>query len=379
LNVQAESAIGLRGPRTAPANGSEREILGEDQFRRRVAIERKRTERSREPFLLMLLDSVEAPADQRVQLLNRTLAALAPATRETDIIGWRQESVGIGVLFIGLSESEKVATRATILNRTAGILSEALTEEQFGQIAISFHFFPDDWNPGDPEGCWNPALYPDLVEPDENKRAMLGVKRLIDLLGASFLLLFSSPLLLAIAIAVKTTSKGPLLFRQFRVGQYGRRFVFFKFRSMYVNNDDNVHREYVSRLIAGNAERISTDGRSEGVYKLANDKRITPLGRFLRRTSLDELPQFFSVLVGDMSLVGPRPPLPYELAACKTWHRRRLLVRPGITGLWQVKGRSRVSFEEMVRLDLQYASEWSPWLDIKLLLRTPGAVIKGAY
>jgi lipopolysaccharide/colanic/teichoic acid biosynthesis glycosyltransferase len=115
------------------------------------------------------------------------------------------------------------------------------------------------------------------------------------------------------------------------------------------------------------------------VYKITNDKRITPIGKFLRRTSLDELPQFLNVLWGDMSLVGPRPPIPYELAAYQTWHRRRLLdVKPGITGLWQVTGRSTVKFDEMVRLDLRYATSWTPWLDLRILLQTPLAVIKGS-
>ena len=134
------------------------------------------------------------------------------------------------------------------------------------------------------------------------------------------------------------------------------------------------------KLIAGDAERVAVSENGKGVYKLANDSRITRIGAFLRKTSLDELPQFLNVLKGDMSLVGPRPPIPYELAAYQTWHRRRVLeVKPGITGLWQVTGRSRVKFDDMVRLDLRYATSWSPWMDLKILLRTPGAVIKGAY
>ena len=147
---------------------------------------------------------------------------------------------------------------------------------------------------------------------------------------------------------------------------------------MQVNNDHSVHKEFITKFIASEASKQNAKGNGEGVFKLTNDKRITRVGRFLRRTSLDELPQFLNVLKGDMSLVGPRPPIPYELAAYQTWHRRRLLeVKPGITGLWQVSGRSRVSFDDMVRLDLRYATSWSPSLDFTILMRTPLAVIKG--
>src|ERR1700722_4052818 len=147
---------------------------------------------------------------------------------------------------------------------------------------------------------------------------------------------------------------------------------------MRADNDPSVHQEYVTKLIAGQAERMPSRAAGEGVYKLAQDTRITRIGRFLRKSSLDELPQFINVLRGDMSLVGPRPPIPYELAAYQTWHRRRLLEeKPGITGLWQVTGRSTVDFDSMVRLDLKYANSWSPWLDVKILLRTPLAVIRG--
>jgi lipopolysaccharide/colanic/teichoic acid biosynthesis glycosyltransferase len=206
------------------------------------------------------------------------------------------------------------------------------------------------------------------------------MKRTMDIIGSALMLVLCAPLLLIIAATVKATSKGPVLFKQHRVGQYGRRFTFLKFRSMRVDNDPSVHREYVTKLIAGEAERIQASANGTGVYKLTNDKRITRIGAFLWKTSLDELPQFLNVLKGDMSLVGPRPPIPYELAAYQTWHRRRVLeVKPGITGLWQVTGRSLVKFDDMVRLDLRYATSWSPWLDLKILLRTPGAVVKGAH
>jgi lipopolysaccharide/colanic/teichoic acid biosynthesis glycosyltransferase len=147
---------------------------------------------------------------------------------------------------------------------------------------------------------------------------------------------------------------------------------------MYVDSDTGVHREFVTQMISSSPVQERRNPSKQDVFKLTNDKRITRVGGLLRRTSLDELPQFLNVLKGDMSLVGPRPPIPYELAAYQTWHRRRLLgVKPGITGLWQVLGRSSVQFDEMVRLDLRYASTWTPWLDIKILIRTPLAVIKG--
>jgi lipopolysaccharide/colanic/teichoic acid biosynthesis glycosyltransferase len=283
-------------------------------------------------------------------------------------------------MFTGLAIDDKNAVLSTILSRVSAALRDELTSEQFSQISLSFHFFPDQWdheNSGRPS---NPALYPDLFGSNNEKRSLLVIKRAMDIAGSALMLILCAPLLLLIALAVKASSRGPVLFKQHRVGQFGRRFTFLKFRSMRVDNDASVHREYVTKLIAGEAERIQASADGRGVYKLANDKRITRLGVFLRKTSLDELPQFFNVLKGDMSLVGPRPPIPYELAAYQIWHRRRVLgVKPGITGLWQVTGRSQVKFDDMVRLDLRYATSWSPWLDLKILLRTPGAVIKGAY
>ena len=204
----------------------------------------------------------------------------------------------------------------------------------------------------------------------------------MDILGSLLALIFFSPIFLAATLAVKTTSRGPVFFRQTQIGQYGNSFVFLKFRSMYENSDAAVHKKYVQQLIAGKADKHPSNGNGQGVYKLTKDPRITRVGEFLRKTSLDELPQFLNVLNGEMSLVGPRPPIQYEVEAYDIWHRRRLLeAKPGITGLWQVSGRSRVKFDDMVRLDLQYARNWSPWMDIKILLRTPGAVVlgEGAY
>jgi lipopolysaccharide/colanic/teichoic acid biosynthesis glycosyltransferase len=147
-----------------------------------------------------------------------------------------------------------------------------------------------------------------------------------------------------------------------------------KFRTMHVNSDHKLHQEYVTRFINSAPDTCGP----ETVFKLTNDPRVTPVGRFLRKTSLDELPQLWNVLRGDMSLVGPRPPLGYELEQYKPWHYRRVLeAKPGITGLWQVAGRSRTTFDQMVRLDLRYARTCSVWTDIKILLATPAAVISG--
>ncbi len=359
----------------------ERDVLTEEAFRRRIAIERKRTERSREPFLLMLLEAGSAQNGTAAeQTLDGIVGAMQSSTRETDVVGWYKDGNTVGVMFTGLVVSDRNSVLCTILGRVSSALQQEVSMERFNQIAFSFHFFPDDWDGDNGGRPSDPVLYPDIFIPSSDQRNLLRIKRVMDILGSAVMLLACLPLFAVIALLVRLTSKGPILFRQDRIGQYGRRFTFLKFRSMRVNNDESVHREYVKQLIAGVAERVPANGANEGVYKLAGDKRITPIGKFLRKTSLDELPQFLNVLRGDMSLVGPRPPIPYELAAYQTWHRRRVLqVKPGITGLWQVTGRSRVRFDDMVRLDLRYAISWSPWLDFKILLRTPGAVIRGAY
>jgi lipopolysaccharide/colanic/teichoic acid biosynthesis glycosyltransferase len=354
--------------------------LDEETFRRTIAVERKRTERSKAPFLLMLLESggSESPAREKVTL-NVIVAALMLSSRDTDIVGWYKEHAVIGVMFTGLTGEDKDSIADMIVERVSATLRDELSREQFGHVRISLHFFPDDWQNGKPGSPSNPALYPDLLDHSKNKRSLLLVKRVMDVIGSSLMLLLCAPSFLIIAIAVKLSSRGPIFFRQQRVGQYGRNFTFLKFRTMYANNDSTVHKEFVTRLIGDRSEKGSESQGGNGDYKIKNDSRITRVGRLLRRTSLDELPQFLNVLQGDMSLVGPRPPIPYELAAYQTWHRRRLLdVKPGITGLWQVAGRSTVKFDEMVRLDLRYALSWSPWLDLRILLRTPLAVIKGS-
>jgi len=366
--------VSLNDPLSEPA--VERRALDEESFRRVIAIERKRTERSKAPFVLMLVEVANQSSAKSAPALETVMAALLASSRDTDVVGWYKGASTIGAVFTGLVSGEKSAILMTILTRATSTLREELSFEQFNLISISLHYYPDDWDENGPGRPSNPALYPDLSKQASNKQPMLVLKRTIDIVGSLILIAVFFPFCVLIALVIKLTSKGPILFRQMRVGQHGRQFEFLKFRSMYAQNDARVHQEYVTKLIRKGAPAEETQGN---VYKLTGDKRITPVGRFLRKTSLDELPQFINVLLGDMSLVGPRPPIPYELAAYQTWHRRRLLeVKPGITGLWQVTGRSTVDFDAMVRLDLKYATSWSPLLDLKILLRTPLAVIRGS-
>ena len=199
-------------------------------------------------------------------------------------------------------------------------------------------------------------------------------KRTFDTLAVTLGLILLSPLLLIVAIAIKLDSPGPVFYRQSRVGENGRLFTMLKFRSMKTGNDTNTHKQHIAKLIQ---ENLSVEQLGSKSLKLENDPRITRVGKFIRKTSIDELPQLFNVLRGEMSLVGPRPAIPYEVELYQDWHKRRLEAIPGITGTWQVKGRNRVGFDEMVRMDIRYIETQSFWLDIRILLQTPLAVVTG--
>jgi len=201
------------------------------------------------------------------------------------------------------------------------------------------------------------------------------LKRTMDLTLSLLGLIVLAPFMLAAAIAIKLDSPGPIFFRQERVGLNGRVFRMWKFRSMHTNADSAHHQEYLKKLIR-NGEAHSVDADGKPVFKIAYDPRITRVGRIIRRTSIDELPQLFNVFSGDMSLVGPRPPLEYEVNEYRDWHMERLDIRPGITGLWQVSGRSHLSFDQMVELDIAYIERWSLLLDLRILLRTIPVVLK---
>ena len=355
------------------------DIFPRSLFMKMLCMERNRAERSGRRLVLMLVESPSLlkPAD-RVGAMEKIQCALSRATRETDIKGWYRDGAAIGVIFteIPLAATSVVQT----LSRKVNHALHAELGAQAAELELTFHVFPDhpesdDFGSPDPETF--STIYPDLMAEIQSRRVPLLVKRFLDIVGSLLALLVLSPLMILIAIAVKLTSPGPVLFRQPRLGQSGKSFTFLKFRSMHAKADPAIHEAYIKRFISNQTDSPA-DGVGNQVFKLQSDPRVTRVGRFLRRTSLDEIPQFFSVLVGHMSLVGPRPPLPYEFAKYEIWHRRRLLaVKPGITGFWQVEGRSRVKFDEMVRMDIAYARTWSLWKDIKILLRTPRAVVSG--
>jgi lipopolysaccharide/colanic/teichoic acid biosynthesis glycosyltransferase len=208
------------------------------------------------------------------------------------------------------------------------------------------------------------------------------LRRLFDIAFAAALILLFSPILIGVALAVRLDSHGPAFFRQRRVGFNQREFTLFKFRSMRLDADPRGHQEYVTALINGNDEDADSlpDGGRKDLYKLAVDNRITPVGRWIRKWSIDELPQLFNVVLGDMTLVGPRPAIPYEVAEYPSWYLQRFSVKPGLTGYWQVSGRSERTYEEMVRLDIEYAERRSLALDLSILIKTPWIVLsrKGA-
>src|SRR5271165_1269687 len=259
-------------PIMEPQLEGEREVLTERSFRRMIAVERKRSERSKEPFLLMLVElSDPTGSPQTRKHLEEMIGALRACSRETDVIGWYKEHVVVGVLFTGLVINDRNLILKTILTRVSSMLRDELTFEQFNQVSLSFHFFPDEWDNEGGEPTTNIALYPDLMNPSRRKRSLLVVKRAIDVVASGAGLLLLSPLFFAIAVAIKLTSRGPVLFRQQRVGQYGKLFTVFKFRSMYVNNDHAVYQDYVTRLIADHAERKAANGAPNGVHKPTHD------------------------------------------------------------------------------------------------------------
>jgi lipopolysaccharide/colanic/teichoic acid biosynthesis glycosyltransferase len=354
-------------------------ILQEETFHALLTHERRRADRSRKPFVLMLLET-HAPRTNGsgTNFSERFHSVIAASTRETDLIGWYETGRILAVIFTELNMEEGTPITELLRAKVEAALRDNLGAKLASKIVITTHIFPESWDENRTERSADMKLYPELSQRVSKKRLPLVVKRSIDILGSGLLLLVLSPILAAIVLAIKLTSKGPVIFEQERMGQFGEKFKCLKFRTMYTNNDPKIHREFVQSFIAGQGNREKSGTCEPAVYKITNDPRVTAVGRFLRKTSLDEFPQFWNVLRGEMSLVGPRPPVPYEFEMYDFWHRRRVLeLKPGVTGLWQVNGRSRTCFDDMVRLDLRYSQTWSLWLDLKILLATPFAVVAG--
>jgi lipopolysaccharide/colanic/teichoic acid biosynthesis glycosyltransferase len=351
--------------------------IPEDVFHSLLTLERKRAERSRKQFVLMLMDA-HLENGSAAGILKEAVEIVIASKRETDLIGWYRQGAILGVIFTEVNAGVDRPITEILRKKYENTLAERMGKNRSAKIAISFHVFPEIWDKNHSGWQADSKLYPELNPTTSRKQVPLVIKRMMDVAGSAVLLLVLSPLLAAIAAMIKLTSKGPVIFEQERLGRFGARFKCLKFRTMYTDNDPKIHKEYIQQFISGKEESGNSNGSQQPVYKIVNDPRVTAVGRFLRKTSLDELPQFWNVLRGEMSLVGPRPPVPYEFEIYDIWHRRRILdVKPGVTGLWQVSGRSRTRFDDMVRLDLRYCRTWSLWLDLKILLSTPRAVLGG--
>jgi lipopolysaccharide/colanic/teichoic acid biosynthesis glycosyltransferase len=341
-------------------------VISEELFREALVRERRRADRFEETFVLILI-SINSDAARQPRW-GQVVEALAQSKFDADVIGWFEQGSVVG-LIRSLVDGDSRDSSTTVADSVRGELVRCLPPDNVDCCSIRLEVYSPR----------SDSIPPVLVDAGDESRKLQDVardaaKRLLDFVGSTAFLIAFFPVFLCVSALVKLTSKGPVFFRQQRVGEAGRPFMMFKFRTMHVNADPGIHQQYYEKYIQS--------GRSESgknvVFKIVNDPRVTPIGNFLRRSSLDEFPQFWNVLKGDMSLVGPRPPLPYEVARYKRWHRRRVLeAKPGITGLWQVTGRSRTTFDEMVRLDLRYARSHSVWTDLKILLATPRAVISG--
>ena len=352
-------------------------VINEELFRSVLIRERKRSDRSNQPVVLLLLGVKDGLGADASSIWEAAIAALAAVKRETDILGWFEWRAMIGLIVPEIRASDPANTCEGLDARVRRTLAKRLGAEAVAKLSTHLHVYPEPKIAGEEGlGRVNPLLYPELRSRWEQRTSYDAIKRGLDVVGSLTLLVMLSPLLLLIAALVKLSSHGPVFFRQVRIGQMMTPFTMLKFRTMYSGTDHRVHHEFVRSFIKASGQ-VHEPGKNR-FFKLTNDPRVTPVGRVLRKTSLDELPQLWNVLRGDMSLVGPRPPLPYELEQYKPWHRRRVLeAKPGITGLWQVAGRSRTTFDEMVRLDLRYARTRSIWNDLKILLATPAAVISG--
>jgi lipopolysaccharide/colanic/teichoic acid biosynthesis glycosyltransferase len=352
-------------PRTTKhLTASAERLLDQVTFRGAIVRERQQADRFDTTFGLLLV--IPRRHHCATSDADSILAALAATGEGTDVYGWFEQDTVVGMIRWHREGRESAAAARAEVEREL--------ERRLGDVSAEYRVRSHVYS-ADVDSLAAPFRDTVLDQSSSGTFHQLA-KRALDIAGSAALLLASSPLFIACAVVVKATSKGSVFFCQQRVGEYGKPFMMLKFRTMHADARQDLHQQYVSQFIHGD---IRGDGAATTpVFKIVADPRVTKVGHFLRRSSLDELPQFWNVLKGDMSLVGPRPPLPYEVKVYKAWHWRRLLeAKPGITGLWQVTGRSRTTFDEMVRLDIRYARNQSVWTDVRILLATPRAVISG--
>jgi lipopolysaccharide/colanic/teichoic acid biosynthesis glycosyltransferase len=344
-------------------------ILGESVFMDTLVRERKRADRFVAPFAALIVDRTGAGAES--EHWAAIVASIAAVKRDSDAVGWLEEGAVLGLLLPEVTR----AGALTVLDRLRRDLAARIGDAALATVSMRIYAHGLD---AGPDGApFPPAdLLIEAFLRDDRRVFRDAAKRALDVAGSLAMMLLFAPVMLVSIIAVKVTSPGPVLLRQVRVGRRGEPFKMLKLRTMYVNAGHGIHQDYMAWFITQSARDTQSGA---GFFKIKDDPRVTRPGRILRRTSLDEIPQFLNVLRGEMSLVGPRPPLPFEVEQYQPWHRRRVLeAKPGITGLWQVSGRSRTTFDDMVRLDLRYARTHTFWTDVKILLATPRAMFKGA-
>jgi lipopolysaccharide/colanic/teichoic acid biosynthesis glycosyltransferase len=347
------------------------EIFYDTGFLKQLRFEMLRAQRSNSALSLILLALDKEIAETSIAM-NEVLNLVRVNTRDIDIIGFLNENT-IAILLPYTNEEGAKATYGKLVsvNKNTHFSTTIVTyPDQIFESLVK-------------NGCVQAdSFFFDLYDSMDGASWFQSKLKIgIDIVGSVICILALMPVMLITALVIKVTSPGPVIFKQLRLGKHGIPFTFYKFRSMYVNMDDQIHREYTQNLISGQQKEINHGSEENPLYKIKSDPRITRIGKFIRKTSIDELPQFFNVLKGEMSLVGPRPALSYEVEKYKPWHLRRILeVKPGITGLWQVQGRSVVGWDDSVRLDIQYIKERSLIFDLKILLRTVKVVLscKGA-
>jgi lipopolysaccharide/colanic/teichoic acid biosynthesis glycosyltransferase len=357
--------------RRVPTRGH---IVASDLFPGVLVREQKRADRSGRPVVLVLVTLDAQGSDAAAGLWMPAVQSLLEATRETDVIGWVEEGAVLGVVLPDFTDASGAASRQ-VKARIRRALARRVDARTLARVGIELHVYAHPKSAA--AGVWSHEAGLLQAAHQRQRRTLRdAVKRAVDLAGSAALLTVLAPLFALIAAAIKLKSSGPVFFRQERIGRGAVPFTCLKFRTMSVDADHRLHTEYMTNFIKRSGQTGKPD---EGtIFKMSGDPRVTPIGRLLRKTSLDELPQLWNVLRGEMSLVGPRPPIAYEIEQYEPWHWQRVMAaKPGITGLWQVAGRSRTTFDGMVRLDLRYAKTRSLWTDIKILLATPAAVISG--